>query len=375
MPARARIVRLARVCWERKTLSIIVIVASVSTILLAALTPLITRQAVNDAIAGDTTHLPLLACGLLLIALLILSGITCAAAMPENSRCGFSIRYVAVRSTVFKTGRRRRDALRTGQVISRTNSDLQQVHTLLQMCPVPLAVLTYYVAGIAVMLWMSPSMTLIVICVLAALAITALRARRRVFAQTGLASDRLAHMTEHMREVLEQISVVKSCVAELRETRWLDGQSRQMVRVRIGATISQAMPGATMLALPVIGQIVLLCYGGWSVMNGRIDLGTFVAFASFLAMLTGPTRVLASFLVIAQRTQASVERVFALIDTRSRMEDGTESVEGQIIGLDVEKMSFHYDNGNRILNEIRFPFTPVKPWQWLAHPAPENQHC
>lgn len=71
MPARAWIVRLARVCWERKTLSIIVIVASVSTILLAALTPLITRQAVNDAIAGDTTHLPLLACGLLLIALLI----------------------------------------------------------------------------------------------------------------------------------------------------------------------------------------------------------------------------------------------------------------------------------------------------------------
>nr|VUD27331.1 ATP-binding protein [Salmonella sp. NCTC 7297] len=89
------------------------------------------------------------------------------------------------------------------------------------------------------------------------------------------------------------------------------------------------MPGATMLALPVIGQIVLLCYGGWSVMNGRIDLGTFVAFASFLAMLTGPTRVLASFLVIAQRTQASVERVFALIDTRSLMEGrGTESVEG-----------------------------------------------
>lgn len=105
-----RIVRLARVCWERKILSIIVIVASVSTILLAALTPLITRQAVNDAIAGDTTRLPLLACGLLLIALLISSGITCAAAMPGNSRCGFSIRYVAARSTVFKTGRRRRDA-------------------------------------------------------------------------------------------------------------------------------------------------------------------------------------------------------------------------------------------------------------------------
>ncbi|ECW1186079.1 TPA: salmochelin/enterobactin export ABC transporter IroC [Salmonella enterica subsp. houtenae serovar 43:z4,z32:-] len=355
MPARAWIVRLARVCWERKTLSIIVIVASVSTILLAALTPLITRQAVNDAIAGDTTRLPLLACGLLLIALFDFIG-----NYVRRGYAGELSLWVqhTLRSRAFdsiqKLDGAGQDALRTGQVISRTNSDLQQVHILLQMCPVPLAVLTYYVAGIAVMLWMSPSMTLIVICVLAALAITALRARRRVFAQTGLASDRLAHMTEHMREVLEQISVVKSCVAELRETRWLDGQSRQMVRVRIGAAISQAMPGATMLALPVIGQIVLLCYGGWSVMNGRIDLGTFVAFASFLAMLTGPTRVLASFWVIAQRTQASVERVFALIDTRSLMEEGTESVEGQIIGLDVEKMSFHYDNGNHILNEISF---------------------
>ncbi|WP_348235695.1 hypothetical protein, partial [Salmonella enterica] len=70
-----------------------------------------------------------------------------------------------------------------------------------------------------------------------------------------------AHMTEHMRAVLEQISVVKSCVAVLRDKRWLDGQSRQVVRVRIGAAISQAMPGATMLAQPVIGQIRLLCYG------------------------------------------------------------------------------------------------------------------
>ncbi len=162
-------------------------------------------------------------------------------------------------------------------------------------------------------------------------------------------------MTEHMREVLEQISVVKSCVAELRETRWLDGQSRQMVRVRIGAAISQAMPGATMLALPVIGQIVLLCYGGWSVMNGRIDLGTFVAFASFSRYADRPyprtgIRFWLSHSAHRRRWSAS-----SRLSTRVLgMEDGTESVEGQIIGLDVEKMSFHYDNGNRILNEISF---------------------
>lgn len=354
-PARSWIVRLARVCWERKKLTIIVVVASVSTILLAALTPLLTRQAVNDALAGNPTRLPRLACGLLLIAFFDFIGnyVRRGYAGELSLWVQHTLRGRAFDS-IQKLDGAGQDALRTGQVISRTNSDLQQVHTLLQMCPVPLAVFTYYIAGIAVMLWMSPAMTLIVVCVLACLAITALRARRRVFAQTGLASDRLANLTEHMREVLAQISVVKSCVAELRETRWLDRQSRQIVHVRIGAAISQAIPGATMLALPVLGQIVLLCYGGWSIIHGRINLGTFVAFASFLAMLTGPTRVLASFLVIAQRTQASVERVFALIDTRSQMEDGTEVVNGQVVGLELENMSFDYRGGRRILSDVSF---------------------
>lgn len=349
------IVRLAGVCWERKTLSIIVILASVSTIVLAALAPLLTRQAVNDALAGNPARLPWLAGGLLVIALFDFIGnyVRRGYAGELSLWVQHTLRGRAFDSIQNLDGAGQ-DALRTGQVISRTNSDLQQMHILLQMCPVPLAVLTYYIAGLAVMLWMSPAMTLIVVVVLAGLAITALRARRRVFAQTGQASDRLANLTEHMREVLTQISIVKSCVAELREMQWLDRQSRQIVRVRIGAAISQAMPGATMLALPVLGQIVLLGFGGWSVMAGRIDLGTFVAFASFLAMLTGPTRVFASFLVIAQRTQASVERVFSLIDTRPQMQDGDQAVAGKVVGLELDGVGFHYGNGVDVLHDVSF---------------------
>lgn len=354
-PTRSWLFRLAGVCWERKTLSIIVVLASVSTILLAALAPLLTREAVNDAMAGHSERLPWFAAGLLSIALLDFIG-----NYVRRGYAGELSLWVqhTLRGRVFESIQELdgagQDALRTGQVISRTNSDLQQMHIMLQMSPVPLAVITYYIAGLAAMLWMSPSMTLIVVMVLAGLAVTALRARRRVFAQSGLASDRLANLTEHMREVLTQISIVKSSMAELRELKWLDSQSRHMVRVRIGSAIAQAMPGATMLALPVLGQIVLLGFGGWSVSVGRIDLGTFVAFASFLAMLTGPTRVFATFLVIAQRTQASVERVFSLIDTKPEMQDGSQSIAGKVNGLTLEGVEFSYGNGAQVLNDVSF---------------------
>ncbi|TGX89200.1 hypothetical protein [Pantoea agglomerans] len=48
-PTRSWKVRLGRVCWGRKKLNIMLVVASVSTILLAELTPLMTRQAVKVA--------------------------------------------------------------------------------------------------------------------------------------------------------------------------------------------------------------------------------------------------------------------------------------------------------------------------------------
>ena len=150
-------------------------------------------------------------CGLLLIAFLDFIGNYVRRGYAGCSHSGCSIpSEERVFDCIQKLDGAGQDALRTGQVISRTNSDLQQVHPCSDV-PVPLAVFAYYIAGIAVMLWMSPAMTLIVVCVLACLAITALRARRRIFAQTGLASDQLANLTEHIREVLAQISVVKSC--------------------------------------------------------------------------------------------------------------------------------------------------------------------
>ena len=118
-PAQSWIVRLARVCWERKKLSVIVVVASVSTILLAALTPLLTRQAVNDALAGNPARLPWLACGLLLIAFFDFIG-----NYVRRGYAGMLSLWVqhTLRGRVFdsiqKLDGAGQDALRTGQVIA-----------------------------------------------------------------------------------------------------------------------------------------------------------------------------------------------------------------------------------------------------------------
>lgn len=350
--------RLVRVCWERPRLCIVILVSSIFTIALAAAAPVVTRSAVNDAVAGHLGRL-----GWMAALLVTIAAIDFAGNYIRRNVAGQLSLWVqhTLRGRVFdsiqRLDGRGQDALRTGEVVSRTNSDLQQLHTMLQMCPVPLSVLTYYMVATGVMLWLSPALTVIVLLVLAGIGLTAWRARTRVFAASARVSDDLAELTERVRGVVTQVDVVKSFAAEQREIDWLEGRARRLYGRRVAAARAQARPGTTLLAMPLLGQVAVLTLGGWAVLEGRIDLGTFVAFAAFLAMLTGPTRVLASFIVIAQRTKPSVERVFGLIDAEPTIEDGTDDVPTGRARLEFDRVTFGYDPERPILDDVSFSIT------------------
>ncbi len=139
-------------------------------------------------------------------------------------------------------------------------------------------VFTYYIAGIAVMLWMSPAMSLSSCAYWYAwrsprfVRVVGLRANRNGLGPTGE-----SHRT--YTEVLAQISVVKSCVAEMRETPGSIG-SRGRLCVYASVRLSRGDAWGHYAGATGARANRPAVYGGWSVMHGRIDLGTFVAFAA-----------------------------------------------------------------------------------------------
>jgi len=72
--------------------------------------------------------------------------------------------------------------------------------------------------------------------------------------------------------------------------------------------------------LPSIGLAVVLFVGGNSVIDGRITLGEFTAFYTYVIMLTGPMRMLGTSLGMAQRAAASGNRMFEILDREPRIE-------------------------------------------------------
>ncbi|MCK5347139.1 MAG: ABC transporter ATP-binding protein, partial [Candidatus Heimdallarchaeota archaeon] len=81
--------------------------------------------------------------------------------------------------------------------------------------------------------------------------------------------------------------------------------------------------------------------GGKSVINNRITIGEFVAFASYLGMLTWPMIAIGVVVNLVQRGSASMERIQSILDNNSPIKDG-DIDEDPGSGLETRGLSFVY---------------------------------
>jgi ATP-binding cassette subfamily B protein len=345
---------------------VLVVIASAAGTGLEAVGPLFTRLGVNDAVDGTTNRL-----GWLIGILIGLALIRFVAAFVRRYFAGklaLDVQH-SMRQSVFSSVSRldggKQDALRTGQVVSRANSDLQLVQGLLSVVPLSLGVVVLVAVSVVAMLWLSPLLTVIALIVVPLLGFVAAKSRRRLFPATWSAQQRAADIAQHVEETVTGVRVVKGFGQEDRETGKLERTARRLFAERMRAARLQTKPNATMAALPPLGQVGVLALGGWLALHGDISLGTFLAFASYVATLAGPARLLSSLVIAAQMTRAAAERVYELIDSQPEIVDAPDAVDVPPGPVEVElaDVRFGYTRSEPVLDGVSLR---VEPGETLA---------
>ncbi len=326
-----------------------------------AITPLLTRLAVDDAVAGTTGRLGWLVTTLAGVALL-------------HFGMAFVRRYLAgrlsldvqhdLRNAVFRAVQKldgaKQDSLRTGQVVSRAISDLQLVQRLLSIVPLTAGVVVLLGVALVAMLWLSPLLTLVTLVVVPATGLVTTRTRRTLFPATWSAQQRAAEIAEHVEETVTGVRVVKGFGQEARAVSRLEDQARRLFAERMRAARLTATFAPTLTALPSLGQTAVFAIGGTLALNGTISLGTFVAFAAYLAMLVGPARLIANLVILAQLTRAGVERVYELIDSQPEVRDasGAIDVPDGPLAVQLGGVRFGYARSEPVLNGLSLHIEP-----------------
>ncbi len=105
-----------------------------------------------------------------------------------------------------------------------------------------------------------------------------------------------------------------------------------------------------------MAMAIVVFFGGTEVLSGTLELGVMVAFLFYIQRFFAPIRSVTMQYSIMQRAMAAGQRIFEVMDVPIDVADRDGAVDlGTIEGsIEFENMTFGYEPGRPILNDISF---------------------
>ncbi|HTD49354.1 MAG TPA: ABC transporter ATP-binding protein, partial [Acidimicrobiia bacterium] len=246
------------------------------------------------------------------------------------------------------------DELQTGQLVSRASSDVALLQGFLQFLPIGVANMLLFMVSFGAMLWLSPLLSLVMLAVGPLLLFTAMKLRTSVFPASWDAQQKAGDVANVVEEDVTGVRVVKGFGQEQRELDRLAKRSRDMFASRVRLVNIQARLQPAMQTIPAFGQVAVLALGGWLALHHRITLGTFLAFSTYMLLITPPIRQLAAILTVGQLARAGAERIYDLLDSTPVVQNAPDATELVVPAGEVrfEHVTFGYTSSDPVLRDF-----------------------
>jgi ATP-binding cassette, subfamily B, bacterial len=342
--------RLVGYCWRFRKDVIIALAGSLVAAVASLIIPLLQRSVIDNVIVVNRESIWPLAIGLLITAAANFGGVY--ARRYRGGKMALEVQHT-MRTELFDSLSRldgaRQDEIHTGQLVGRSISDLNMVQGLLQWMPLTLGSVILFVFSLVIMLILSPLLALVAIAVAPALFLIARASRTKLFPASWHAQQQVGEVAGIVDEAVGGVRVVKGFGQEEQEMRRMETASEELFGSRLRMTRLTARFNPALTAVPSLGLVGVLALGGWLAIHGSITLGTFLAFSSYLAQLTGPVRMLTNLVTIGQEARASVIRVFEVIDSKPSITDKPDAID---LPQDANGITF---------DDVKFGYVPSQP--------------
>lgn len=157
-------------------------------------------------------------------------------------------------------------------------------------------------------------------------------------------------------DVLSGIRVVKAFAREEDEARRFETKSASFAESnrKIGIMNSSVFPVINFIIH--IGNFAVWAYGGWMVMQGKMDLGLLMTFIGYMGMIYSPLGFFSEVSRWWAECINAISRVFEILDSIPEVEESEnparlENVRGDIA---FSHVSFGYDKTRKTLDDIDF---------------------
>ncbi len=286
--------------------------------------PQVLRRAVNDLHSGVTRQ-KLLTYSLLIIAIALIKGIF-----------QFLTRWVVIgisrdiefdlRNDLFAHLERLSHSYyqrnRTGDIMARATNDLNAVRMLLGPAIMYSANTLVFTAGaLGFMLAISPKLTIFAFLPLPIASIVIQYFGRRIHERFERIQAMFSDISARAQENFSGARVIRAYVQEQAEIAAFETANQEYIRRSLGLVRLMGMLWPTLELMLGAAVVIVLWVGGRQVLMGKMNVGDFVAFNTYMMQLTWPVIALGWVINIFQRGTASMVRIQEILAQQPEIED------------------------------------------------------
>ncbi|MFQ6040499.1 MAG: ABC transporter ATP-binding protein [Candidatus Poribacteria bacterium] len=375
------LLRLKKYILRYKTAIIATFFFVVLTNIMALFNPLVLRYAVDslteaarklqettDALQRQTAELQfqhyMLLYGVAILAIAIAQGICRFFSRNLIGKASYKVEY-DLRNDFFahlqKLSASYYDNVRIGDIMARATNDLRAVRRVMDHAVMYTAnTIIFFIAALSIMLRIDVTLTLFALIPFPIMTLLIRELGTRVHKNFERIQEGYSNLSAKAQENLAGVRVVKAYNFEKNEVEEFKTMNQEFVdRNRLLIRLT-AFFFPFIRFWPGIGSVIVLWLGGTHVINGKITLGEFVAFISYLMMLVRPMVELGFVINAFQQGAASMGRINQIMDEKPEIQDAHDIIKDVQISGEIEfrNLTFAY-NGSRNYGLSAKPFEPV----------------
>src|SRR6202142_4024856 len=215
--------------------------------------------------------------------------------------------------------------MRTGDIMARVTNDLNAVRMLLGPAIMYSAnTFVFTAAALLFMVHTSPKLTLYAFLPLPVVSVVIQYFGRQIRERFERIQAMFSDISARAQENFSGARVIRAYVQEQAEIAAFENANQEYIRRSLGLVRLMGMLWPTLELMLGVAVVIVLRVGGRQVLLGRINIGAFVAFNTYMVQLTWPVIALGWVINIFQRGTASLTRINEILEAKPEIADEEE---------------------------------------------------
>jgi len=242
------------------------------------------------------------------------------------------------------------NSIRNGELISRINGDIMRVRYIVSdMMPELIREIITILALVGYVIYQNPVLAFYTLVILPLTFYPLTILAKKMKSTSKDSQEKSADLISKVNELFNNIEIVKANHTEKIELKAFDKENKALFKITMRGTkifqfVSPMMETYTSLSIALV-----IIFGGQSVIDGEMTVGTFFAFLTAIGLLFDPIKKVSALFNKMQDGVSATERIIGILSVETKIVSGDRRLE-KIETIQFQKVGFSFGEKTVLYN-------------------------